>query len=457
MVLSLLLAGPQVILSYCTAIVSCLLQLLLLLSFLVSVAYYFGWIHRWLWYVAETEISKLLNGTPVTIGHMELDLIRGKVWASNIIFHSPKRHQWKWQSPVLARVGTAYAHCNLVYCIFSDLILREEVPLDVYTAEISDVQVFVERKQDIFNFWLVDPHVQVPDPIIEEEELMVDTHSDDSHDDSTTTNTTGEDGTNGRDLPIDTTLEGDEEWSGSDERTNDLHPSASNGEHHAKAQKLVNDMVRAIGKASQGSLSDALAESRERLKTQLKALQRKKKSQAMKEGVKIVQHVSKSLVEKSQKVPQVVLPARVELATDKDVYGRFGRIVVDDARIFTRDHRFEKSSKASSPPSSPTKTSSTWNKPIYIRQVQVRASDLCPPVSAKDDQDLPVVYQTIDKSLEVLWKRILTEIAKSNTGRLFQTAMGEVLDYWMDKDGGAAAPATTTSSSASKMVSQSNS
>jgi len=69
----------------------------------------------------------------------------------------------------------------------------------------------------------------------------------------------------------------------------------------------------------------------------------------------------------------------------------------------------------------------SWNKPIYIEKMVLRSSELCPPMSMKDDDDLPAVFQSIDKIMEVVWRRALAEIAKSNTGRLFSTAFGEIL------------------------------
>ena len=58
----------------------------------------------------------------------------------------------------------------------------------------------------------------------------------------------------------------------------------------------------------------------------------------------------------------------------------------------------------------------------------IRAAEMCPPMSAKDEDDLPAIYQTLDKFLEILWRRLLTEVAKSNAGRLFSAAWFETLN-----------------------------
>jgi len=446
----LLLSIRAAVLGLFGLLLSYIVKFLLFVSFALSIAHYLGWLHRFLWHVAESELSKLLNHTPVTIGSLQYDFIRGKVWASNLVIHSPRRREWKWQSPVQVRIGRIYVHCNLVWCIFADWFLWEEIPIDLYTIELSDIQAFVERKQQVFNFYLMDPHVELPDPV--DGDVLVE-HDESCRENLTIGNSAEPHFSGDSELPVDTKLDESEfEADPNNDQASDT-PTTVKSERQ-KAQKLVDDMVRALARASQqGNFHGALAESRQQIKSQLKVLQTKKKSEAMQEGVKIVQHVSKSLVEKSQKVPQVVLPARRELEDDKPVYGRIGRVVLEDARIFTRDHRWESNGpggnqdahvdsmggtkpghSASDGHCSPPSASTTWNKPIYLKSVHIRASEFCPPLSAKDDQDMPVVFQTLDKSLEVIWKRILTEVAKSNTGRLFQTAMGEVLDYWMEKD-----------------------
>jgi hypothetical protein len=74
---------------------------------------------------------------------------------------------------------------------------------------------------------------------------------------------------------------------------------------------------------------------------------------------------------------------------------------------------------------------------LYIQQVVLRASELCPPKSLvergvegdDDDTEYPAIYQPLDKVAQVVLKRLLAEMAKSNTGRLLETAMGEVLAY----------------------------
>jgi hypothetical protein len=61
----------------------------------------------------------------------------------------------------------------------------------------------------------------------------------------------------------------------------------------------------------------------------------------------------------------------------------------------------------------------------------VRASELCPPMSKFDINELPAIYQSADRVVDVVWRRLLAEMAKSNTGKLFSAAMSEVLSVMM--------------------------
>lgn len=465
-----------------TGLLSQVVHYLLLASFGLAFAFHVGWVNRLMVWSMERELSKILNKTPVTVGSLKVDLFRGRGWASNVVLHSPRRDTWKWQSPVLARIGKLYVECNLVACLLSLWFLWEERPLDVFTVEVSDVQGFVERKHNVFNFYLLDPHIDVPDPVDDEdddeeefEEEVDDDDDDEAMDDGGALEDSGDfddvvddeegvakvrrRGSHRSTTPSSAAggggiLEGGDDDDETDNNNDNEDPHAS------AAQQLVDDMVRALGRAAlRGSFHSALVESRARLKTELQALQaRKSKTEAMQEGVKLVQRVSQSLVEKSQAVPSLVVPNRKRNGPkDKIVYGRVGRVVLQDLRVFTRDHGFDDAlpgtttkkkqqrRRRSSPSMSRTNHANDvslmsaargggWNKPIYLDKVVLRAAELCPSLSAKDDQNphLPAVYQRLDRCFEIIWKRVLTEIAKSNTGAFIQTAMGEVLDYYME-------------------------
>jgi len=175
-------------------------------------------------------------------------------------------------------------------------------------------------------------------------------------------------------------------------------------------------------------------------------------------------------VESFQTAPQLILPKpdTTKEREEKIIYIRIGRIIGNDLRIFTKDSWINatnnqedfggplsgsalgipnksnnspllqsstkqnktvgnKSATTSAAPETNNNKSGSWNKPIFIESMVLRPSELCPPMSMTDDDNLPAIFQSVDKIVEVVWRRLLAEIAKSNTGRLFSTAMGEVL------------------------------
>ncbi|EEC45954.1 predicted protein [Phaeodactylum tricornutum CCAP 1055/1] len=390
-------------------------RFLLLLSLLLSLAYSFGWLHRLLWHLVESALSKALNGTPVTIGSLQFDLVRGRLSASNLILHSPRRDEWKWQSPVLARIGKLYVKTNVVYFLFSDWILGEEAPLEIYTLQLSDIQVFVERQQSFFNFYLLDPHNILPDPATLDLDGPGPTPRPGPYSDQSRTR---------RMLGI---ASPSPPAAGLDNDSR-VDISSDPSDHHA--QKVVSDMIKAVhdlGKAAQyGSLQGALDSHRQTITSQLRKLKASKKTDAMQEGVRIVQQVSKQVVEQTRGVKERgILPSRRTLpSNNRTLYARIGRVVLEDARVFTRD-QFDEDKRSSA---------SSWNKPIVLQSFIIKSAEFCPPLAAKDDEGYPLLYQPINALLDVVWKRILGEIAKSNTNILLQTAVGEVLDFWMEKE-----------------------
>jgi hypothetical protein len=408
-------------------------RFLLLLSLLLSLAYSFGWLHRLLWHLVESALSKALNGTPVTIGSLQFDLVRGRLSASNLILHSPRRDEWKWQSPVLARIGKLYVKTNVVYFLFSDWILGEEAPLEIYTLQLSDIQVFVERQQSFFNFYLLDPHNILPDPAT----LDLDgpgptprpgSAADPSHGTSSHRGL-HKDPTRISPVPVECSASPSPSppAAGLDNDSR-VDISSDPSDHHA--QKVVSDMIKAVhdlGKAAQyGSLQGALDLHRQTITSQLRKLKASKKTDAMQEGVRIVQQVSKQVVEQTRGVKERgILPSRRTLpSNNRTLYARIGRVVLEDARVFTRD-QFDEDKRSSA---------SSWNKPIVLQSFIIKSAEFCPPLAAKDDEGYPLLYQPINALLDVVWKRILGEIAKSNTNILLQTAVGEVLDFWMEKE-----------------------
>jgi hypothetical protein len=103
---------------------------------------------------------------------------------SELIIHTPKREEWKWDSPLIARVGKVDLSFNLFTLIeipnfvqytFNHIISTSATPpsteppfymkstiKDIYTAQAYDAQVFIEKRGNVFNFHLLDCRLELP-------------------------------------------------------------------------------------------------------------------------------------------------------------------------------------------------------------------------------------------------------------------------------------------------------
>lgn len=259
--------------------------------------------------------------------------------------------------------------------------------------------------------------------------------------------------------------------------------SSEHDNHNQQAKVLVSEMLHAVqvlgGAAARGQLPGAIKRQGLELVGRLQGF---REQQNLEEGIRVMQQVGRVAVESIQSAPRLILPQPDNTRDDmikKIIYIRIGRIVANDLRIFTKDSWINGAStqeefadsisgsaignqNMSNNPSllSPSTkqndndtnktaldTSTTeanmnhngnWNRPIYIQTMILRSSELCPPMSMKDGNNLPAIFQSVDKIGEVVWRRILAEIAKSNSGRLFSTALGEMLSVM--STAGAASP-----------------
>jgi hypothetical protein len=418
------------------------------LALAVVVAHHFGWLERWIWFVLETEAKKILNSTKVTMGSFEIDwseLLQGKITlhASNVVIHTPKQKEWQWSSPLIARVGKASVQCNAPICIFHDIFLRKEIPIEAYTVVVSDVQVFVERRDSVINVYLLNPTLVLPPPPERNDKSSVEMEDED---DALSTMT--------KDEKKDT-FDPSENYSGKADTSIMTRKDSSD----EQAKILVDEMLHAVqdlGRAAtRGELPGAIKQQGLELVDRLRGF---RKQDNLEEGIRVIQQVGKAVGESLQSAPRLILPQPDESKKGKAVYCRVGRIVINDMRIFTKDSwigpidsRQNKASASTSTSNLANVTTSSiisrnetttniknsisvnnskkgsWNKPIFIEKMVVRAAELSPPMSLKDEHDLPAIYQNVDLVVETVWKRLLAEMAKSNTGKLFSTAMGEVL------------------------------
>ncbi|CAB9511677.1 expressed unknown protein [Seminavis robusta] len=483
-----------------TSVLTLLVRSVLWFSLFFSLAYSLGWVQRLLWFLLEQSTSDLWNGTPVTIGSLEIDLIRGRIWATNVVIHTPKREEWGWESPLICRIGRLYVEHNWITSFFTMVVKMacghgQKQILELYTIEVSDIQGFIERKQHIFNFYLMDQWLDLPDPKDLDDndkearkKSQIDPHARPHHHQQQSADVfssinnanDGNRNDNQSEASVDFSMEHPDQVeaayaAGNNNNTTtntsvieedkDILDEQEDEIAHRQAQQLVDDMfsaVKSIGRAAQqkGSFVGAFIEQRAQLATKLKQFKgTKNKTEAMQEGVKVIQRVGKAVAKKTKTLQNVMpkMPNRRE-PDIPPVYGRVGRVIIEDARVFTRINTNSTTSMGASTATTSTAGTSVsgstidtskqftspgghqpgaapleaneakWNKPIGISEMVLRSAELCPPNSLLDDRGLPAVYQPLDTIADVVMKRALVGLAKSNTSRFLQTALGEFLE-----------------------------
>ena len=197
------------------------------------------------------------------------------------------------------------------------------------------------------------------------------------------------------------------------------------------------------------------------------ALATKSMGAIAKEGIQAIKQVGKAMeqnvLDMKKAVDNLSKPPPKKAGWDEVNYDlfRIARITFREVRIFTKDVFATRSStsfssnsdavpstatiKTASPSfitkgifnSSTMKKDSTqqqqqridpsgWRKPIFLKEVILTSSDLCPPSKVLDDDGVPAMGQRIDVLADLVLKRLLTEVAKTNTGLLLNNALGEV-------------------------------
>ena len=436
-----------------------LLRITFVFTAVASFLHQTGALRRYALKFAEDELSKNLNGALITLSDAQVDLWRGKVIVHDLIIHNKERDEWEGDSPCLARVGRIEATVNFASVIqlpFFERILNHTF-FDIYNVLVEDVQAFVEKRKNVFNFHLLDPSLDIPDhaPIMEE------------YNQTKAKRKKLELGDSQMSMSRSSSLEREEQRGDSVDIREEEVPARDKEE---EANKIVEKLVGAVSKigkaANEGGskgLQSALRNQKDGLVTSLKQLHTQKSStrdiaverqdsswKAKKEhGVSVMRELGK-VVEKNvadiksqvaflQKPPGKK-PGYVSSPPD-DI--RVGSMLFREARIFTKDILVTKGGggddavKATSmlvsersgrslKGSNADGTGSGWAKPIVIFELAVTGAELCPPMSARDPATgMPVVGISMDRLLDILLKRVMAEAARSNTGRLFQSAFGD--------------------------------
>ncbi|KAL7535442.1 hypothetical protein ACHAXR_008755 [Thalassiosira sp. AJA248-18] len=447
---------------------STLSLLLLRTTFLLAAALSFlhqtGALRRYALKFAEDELKKNLNGALITLSDAQVDLWRGKVVVQDFIIHNKNCDDWEWDSPCLARVGRIEATLNFASVIQLPKIGRilNHTFFDVYSVLVEDVQVFVEKRKNVFNFHLLDASLDIPDHTLIMEEYRQMKMRKQKQELSEAP------------LMLSKSLSLDREEERGDMvgvREDEIPIREKEDEANKIVKKLVG-AVSKIGKAANegGSkgLQSALWNQKDGLVQNLKQLHTQKSKtdgtfsegrdwKAKKEhGVSVMRElgkvVEKNVTDIKNQVAFLQKPPGKKLGwvskPPDDI--RVGSILLREARIFTKDILVakggngddaaqatsalvsEKSSHSLKGSKTDTSTSRSlgWARPIVIFELAITGAELCAPMSARDSTSgLPVVGISIDRLVDIIMKRIMAEVAKSNTGRLFQTAFGDVFSF----------------------------
>jgi hypothetical protein len=464
-----------------------LLRIAFLFTGILSLLHETGALRRYALKFAEVEISKNLNGALVTLSDGEFDLWRGKAIVRDFVIHNKDRDVWEWDSPCLARVGRIEATLN-----FSSVIklpyygqILEHKFFDVYTVLIEDVQVFVEKRKNVFNFHLLDPSLNIPD----HSRIMDEYYnyrrmkrSETGGRDGETTSAGGtsrssnmdKKETRGWDMVRDVVRDGTPPAKGTVEDANKI------------VEKLVGAVSKIGNAANEGgsrALQSALRNQKDGLVQNLKQLRshktttttsttttttdgggtmpsdRKDWESTTKHGVSVMRELGR-VVEKNvldMKTSLSLLqrpPEKKEGWQSKSPdYIRVGSALLREGRIFTKDILLPKGGGGGGHGGGecPTKsaahyangydrshmndirgqeTTHGWARPIVIVELAITGAELSPPMSARDPTDgMPLVGIPLDRLLDIVQKRIMAEIAKTETGRLYQTAFGDVFSF----------------------------
>lgn len=525
-------------------------------------------VQRWI----EVELGKEINGVQISISSIELDLFQIRTLSSSIsirdlVIHTPHRSDWRWDAPIIAQVGTVHLRCNLLSLIKLPPFLRPHgsaqsatfrpVARDIYSVRVRNVQVFVEKRRNVFNFHLLDKRLDVPDP----REVLASMGGGgggvSSCDGGGTSGSSALHGRNagggfggaggavqsspkhrkgpgrtgaqdgagdsyrndgaahvGTDVPSSRSRCDSEKsgngtanapTSGTVTELNDGPDDSANSSSVAetKANEIVKRMIGAVSSlgraANEGGteeISNVLMNHKDGVVSYLKKFQNMvgtgdsipvqdsdlsandrgddnrpisrdgrpasrdgrlvlRTTMIAKEGIQLMKHVGKVVEKnvldmKSQVDSLAQPPPRKEgLVMDEhpDLF-RIGWIIIQDIRIFSKDIILVRGSSAFEDSGNTEGSgeenngddyqvkrreqinSSGWSKPILVKEVVIHPTELCNSSLEKDGDDALVIGQPIEHILQVVLIKTLKEVAKCNTGQLFNNAFSEVFAWF---------------------------
>ena len=427
-----------------------LLRLVFITTAIISLLHQSGALRRYVIKFAEEEISKNMNGTLVTLSDVQVDLWRGKVVVHDFIVHNKDRLDWEWDSPCLVRVGRIEASLNFASVIQLPRVGRilNHCFFDIYTVLVEDVQVFVEKRRNVFNFHLLDASLDIPDhdPIMKEynkrkeREALLD--SDKNNNDTKSQGLDAEeqrgDAASGRDV-ISPLREKEDEANKIIEKlvgtVSNLGKAAGEGGSQGLKVALINQkdsLVKNLkelhskspaspfGRRQGSDYKEGWSQQKNKAKTLGNAL-----GQVVEQNVSDIKHQMGFL----QKPP----PRKEGWPSPAPDYIRVGSLMLREGRIFTKHvlvGKVEEDTIEFSEKGNMDHHISGWSRPIVIHELALTGAEMSPSMSARDPQTgMPVVGIPMNRFLDIISKKMMAEVAKYNTGRLFQTAFGDVFSF----------------------------
>ena len=305
---------------------------------------------------------------------------------------------------------------------------------DIYSIQIDNVEFFIEKRQTIFNFHLLDASLDIPDP-----KLIVKQNGLSLINENYTTHTSTNEETD-------------------DVKRNKLSDENVDSSVEKKANEIVTSMLGAVsslGRAANEGGKEGLEKALEKQKAgfvnKLKQFQERKENQPKKLSSFSNNNHSSSMINLAKEVKQ--MGKAVGKAVEKNVSQiqeqihlykqtppkkknwikkvnhdifRIGFVSLTNVRIFSKDliagnTKHEKLSQNKS-------NLYGWSAPVWLKSVTMTSSDFCPSISLRNDQNLPIIGRTIDSVMDVFVKKMMTEIAKTNGGNVLRIAMGDVFN-----------------------------
>lgn len=446
--LPLLQSTIQPYLSFLSLLV---LRLVFISTAIISLLHQSGALRRYVIKFAEAEVSKVLNGALVTLSDAQVDLWRGKVVVHDFLIHNKDRGTWKWDSPCLVRVGRIEASLNFASVIQLPHIGRilNHNFFDIYTVLVEDVQVFAEKRKSVFNFHLLDASLDIPD----HEPIMNEYNKRKERDALLETVNNKLDATKSQGLDT-------EEQRGDAASGRDVISPLREKEDEANKiiEKLVgtvSNLGKAAGEGGSKGLKAAVITHKDSWVKNLKELHSKSPASSFasrqgsdfKEDWSRQKNKMKSLGNALGKVvEQNVSDIKHQMAflqqpppkkegwpSSPPEYIRVGSFMLREGRIFTKDVLVGKGEETTT--ELPEKDNmdrhiSGWSRPIVIFELSLTSAEMSPSMSARDpNTGMPVVGIPMDRFLDIIMKKLMAEVAKYNTGRLFQTAFGDVFSF----------------------------